>query len=57
MRRLFAALCAALLLAGLTPASAADETPFDISVILSLTGPGAFLGTAEAKTLKPSSSS
>jgi branched-chain amino acid transport system substrate-binding protein len=51
MRRLFAALCAALLMASLAPATAADESPFEISVILSLTGPGAFLGTAEAKTL------
>jgi len=57
MRRLFAALCAVLLLASLTPAIAADETPFEINVILSLTGPGAFLGTAEAKTLAPSSGS
>jgi branched-chain amino acid transport system substrate-binding protein len=50
MKKFPAALLALLLLcAGAMPARAAD--PFTINVLLSLTGPGAFLGTAEAKTL------
>jgi branched-chain amino acid transport system substrate-binding protein len=43
----FAAL--ALLVLGIAPVRAAD--PYEINVLLSLTGPGAFLGTSEATSL------
>jgi branched-chain amino acid transport system substrate-binding protein len=49
-RRLAFALVALLLAAAVAPAGAAD--PYDVNVLLSLTGPGAFLGQAEAKSLE-----
>jgi branched-chain amino acid transport system substrate-binding protein len=51
MRKLSAALGALLLLVAAVPVTAADRAPFEVNVLLSLTGAGAFLGTAEAKTL------
>ena len=51
MKKFVIALCALLLVGNASIVSAADQTPFDINVILSLTGPGAFLGNGEAKTL------
>ena len=51
--RFLCALAAATLLAGsLAPAPAAAADPYQIDVILSLSGPFAFLGTAEAKSLQ-----
>ena len=34
-----------------SPTPAADETPYDINVILSLTGAGSFLGLSQQKAL------
>lgn len=49
-RSLSVLLAAALLVAGISaPARSAD--PYEIDVILALTGPGAFLGAAQAKTI------
>jgi branched-chain amino acid transport system substrate-binding protein len=44
------ALAALTCAANLAPAGAAD--PYDVNVLLSLTGPGAFLGQSEAKSLQ-----
>src|ERR1700750_1119192 len=50
MHRLLVLACALLLLGStVTPARAAD--PYDINVVLSLTGAGAFLGVSEAKAI------
>ena len=50
MHRLIALACALLLLgATVTPARAAD--PYDVNVVLSLTGAGAFLGLSEQKAI------
>jgi branched-chain amino acid transport system substrate-binding protein len=50
IRRLAFALVALLLAAAAVPAGAAD--PYEVNVLLSLTGPGAFLGQSEAKSLE-----
>lgn len=50
MHRLLVLACALLLLGGtVAPARAAD--PYDVNVVLSLTGAGAFLGVSEAKAI------
>jgi branched-chain amino acid transport system substrate-binding protein len=50
--RLRAAACGGLLLLGVLPAAGgAAPDPYEINAIVSLTGQGAFLGTAEAATL------
>ena len=51
MKRYLTAFCTLLLMTALVPARSGAAEPFTINVLLSLTGPGAFLGTAEAKTL------
>lgn len=48
--RTFAALLALLFVAG--PVRAADVTPYEINVVLSLTGGASFLGTKEAESLR-----
>src|SRR5580700_3734338 len=49
MRMLIAGLCAAVLAAVPTFSTAAD--PYEINVILPITGPGAFLGKADVNAL------
>ncbi|HEX9051723.1 MAG TPA: ABC transporter substrate-binding protein [Anaeromyxobacter sp.] len=46
------ALAAALALAALSPAASAEEPPIKIGALLSVTGPAAFLGAPEARTLE-----
>jgi branched-chain amino acid transport system substrate-binding protein len=50
IRRFVSALAALLCAAIVAPAGAAE--PYDVNVLLSLTGPGAFLGQSEAKSLE-----
>jgi branched-chain amino acid transport system substrate-binding protein len=50
IRRLISTLAALVCAAIVAPAGAAD--PYDVNVLLSLTGPGAFLGQSEAKSLE-----
>lgn len=53
-RTFLVALCAAVIFSimPLQPARSADQQPYEINVILSLTGGGAFLGQTQSKTLK-----
>jgi branched-chain amino acid transport system substrate-binding protein len=52
MSKLTATLAALALAAGATPAAAADAATIKVGALLSVTGPAAFLGAPEARTLE-----
>ena len=51
LRPLFALALGLIVARASLAASAADQTPYEINAVLSLTGPAAFIGASEARTL------
>jgi branched-chain amino acid transport system substrate-binding protein len=51
LRPLFALALGLIVASASLAASAADQTPYEINAVLSLTGPAAFIGASEARTL------
>jgi len=51
LRSLFALVLGAIVACTSVAASAADQTPYEINAVLSLTGPAAFVGASESRTL------
>ena len=51
LRPLFALALGLIVASASLAASAADQTPYELNAVLSLTGPAAFIGASEARTL------